>query len=96
MFFDSLSSENLDKINYVLKERRVVMNMTQKEVAFRSDVNIRTLQHFEQKGDISLINFIKLLGLYRMDERFLKCIEDRSWWTIEQLERAEKRKRARK
>lgn len=96
MFFDSLSIENLEKINILLKERRVVMNLTQKEVALRSGVNLRTLQHFEQKGDISLMNFLKLMGVYRMDERFIKSMEDRSWWTLEQLERAEKRKRARK
>lgn len=96
MFQNSLSTENLEKIQKVFKERRIVMNMTQKEAARKSGMNLRTLQHFEQKGNISLINLLKLLGIYRMDERLLKCIEDRTWWTMEQLERAESRKRAHK
>lgn len=96
MFLNSLSTENLEKIRNVLKERRIVINMTQKEAALKSGVKLRTIQHFEQKGDISLINLLKLMSVYRMDERLMKCLEDRTWWTIEQLERAEKRKRARK
>ncbi len=95
MFDQSLSTENLEKIRDIMKERRVVMNLTQKEAAIKSGVNIRTIQYFEQKGDISLINLLKLMSVYRMDERIQKCFEDRSWWTIEQLDRAEKRKRAR-
>ncbi len=96
MFFNSLTTENLEKIRKVLKERRIVINMTQKEASEKSGVNLRTIQHFEQKGDISLLNFLKLMGIYQMDESLMKCVEDRSWWTIEQLEKAEKRKRARK
>jgi transcriptional regulator with XRE-family HTH domain len=95
MFSTALSTENLEKTREMLKERRVVMNMTQKEAAQRAGVNIRTLQHFEQTGEISFLNLLKLMSVYRMDDRVMKSIEDRSWWTIEQLERAESRKRAR-
>jgi transcriptional regulator with XRE-family HTH domain len=95
MFSDLLSTENLEKTREIMKERRVVMNMTQKEAAERAGVNIRTLQHFEQKGEISFLNLLKLMSVYHIDERVMKSIEDRSWWTIEQMERAEKRKRAR-
>lgn len=95
MFYNSLSSENEEKISHMMKERRVVINMTQKEVASKSGVNVRSIQNFEQNGGISLINLLKLMSVYRMDERLVRCLEDRSWWTIEQLERSEKRKRAR-
>jgi DNA-binding XRE family transcriptional regulator len=95
MFANSLSTENLEKTREMMKERRVVMNMTQKDAAQRAGVNIRTLQHFEQKGEISFLNLLKLMSVYRMDDRVMQSIEDRSWWTIEQLERAESRKRAR-
>ncbi len=94
MFSNSLCTENLEKTRELFKECRVVLNLTQKQAATRAGVNIRTLQYFEQKDDISFINLLKLMSIYRIDVRFMRCIEDRTWWTIEQLERAEK-KRAR-
>ena len=93
--FDSLPTENIENVSLFLKERRVVMNLTQKEASERSGVNLETLRHFEQTGQISLLNFFKLLSIYRMDRRIMECIKDRSWWTLEQLEKSEKRKRAR-
>ena len=91
----SFPRENLEKVRDVMKERRLVLNMTQKDAARRSGVNLQTLRLFEQKGDISFLNLLKLMGLYQMEDRVIRCITDRSWWTLEQLERAEKRKRAR-
>ncbi len=93
--FDSLPTENIENVCQFLKERRVVMNLTQKEASERSGVNLETLRHFEQTGQISLLNFFKLLSIYRMDQRIMEHIKDRSWWTLEQLEKSEKRKRAR-
>lgn len=90
-----LPVENQEKIRTVLKERRVVLNLTQSEVSSRAGVKVDTLRHFEQTGKISLINMLRLLSVYRMDERLVACLQDRSWWTLEQLQRAEHRKRAR-
>jgi transcriptional regulator with XRE-family HTH domain len=79
-----------------MKERRIALSLTQKEVAERSGVNLRTLQHFEQKGEINFEKLLKLLVLYRMDKRAVMCIEDRSWWTVEELERSETKTKVRK
>ena len=96
MLNDSLPSENIEIIRDLLKERRIVLNQTQKEASMRSGVNLETLRYFEQTGKISLLNFLKLLNIYQMDQRVIECLKNRSWWTLEQLKMADKRKRARK
>ena len=44
-----------------LRERRLVMNLTQKGLAERSGVALPSLRKFEQKGAISLESLLKLL-----------------------------------
>ena len=95
MLYMVLDTENLEKTKEILRERRIVMNMTQQEASRRSGVNISTLRHFEQSGEISYLNLLKLLSLYGMAQRVMEAMEDRSSWTLEQLERGETRKRAR-
>lgn len=86
----SRENEYLLSIRDLCKERRIAMRFKQTEAASRSGVNISTLRHFEKTGKISLLNLLNLLVLYRMDRQFMSHLTDRSGWTIEQLERAEK------
>jgi len=79
----------------VLKERRIALRLKQVDAASRSGVNIATLRLFEKTGNISYYNLLKLLVLYRMDLKFISALTDRSWWTIQELERAEKFKSVR-
>jgi transcriptional regulator with XRE-family HTH domain len=91
----SASRESLRRIRVVLKERRIALAWKQSEAAARAGVKLRTLQRFEQSGDISLEKLMKLLVLYRLDQRILQAFEDRGAWSIEELERAETRKKIR-
>ena len=49
------------KIADNIRERRLLMNLTQEGLAERSGVSLATLRKFEQKGSISLESFLKLL-----------------------------------
>lgn len=89
----SAEKEYLERIRVVLKSRRIALGMKQTDASSRSGINISTLQHFEQKGEISLENLLRLMNIYGMSLRIVKAFEDYSWWTIPELERAENRNR---
>ena len=91
----SATKEYLERVRSLMKDRRVALSLKQKDAAGKSGVNIRTLQHFEQTGEISFENLLKLFYLYKIDRKVISCIEDRSWWTVEELERAEKKSKVR-
>ena len=91
----SLERQYLDRIQYLMKQRRVALRMKQTEAARRAGINLRTLQQFEQTGSISLLRLLKLMVTYRMDRSFLRFLDDRSGWSIEELQRAETRKTVR-
>lgn len=44
-----------------IRGRRLLMELTQEELAERSGVAVSTLRKFEQKGSISLDSFLKIL-----------------------------------
>ena len=87
--------EYLERIRVVMKRRRIALGFKQNEAAIRSGVNLSTLRHFEQKGEISLENLLRLMNVYMMDVRMMRCVEDISWWSVEELENAEKKKSVR-
>jgi len=91
----SSEKEYLARIRVVMKNRRIAIGFKQKEAAKRSGVNLFTLQRFEQKGDISLENLFRLLHVYNMDRRIISSFEDMSWWSVDELERAETKKKVR-
>jgi hypothetical protein len=92
----SVTKEYLERVKTLMKERRIALSLTQREAAERSGMNLRTLQHFEQTGEINFEKLLKLFVLYRMDRRVMMHIEDRSWWTVEELKRSETKSRVRK
>ncbi len=57
------SSKAQKKIAENVRERRLQMNLTQEGLAERSGVPLSTLRKFEQKGNISLESFLKLLSV---------------------------------
>ena len=91
----SLEKEYLLQVRDLFKDRRIALGLRQVEVASRSGVNISTLRLFEKSGQISLLNLLKISVLYRMDHRLVESVTDRSWWTIKELERAERFKTVR-
>ena len=90
-----IEKDHLESVRVLLKERRVALSYKQKEAADRSGVNINTLRHFEQTGNISLYNLLKLFVLYRMDRRIIDAITDQSWWTLEEIKRSESKTKVR-
>lgn len=78
-----------------LKKRRIALQLSQKAASEKSTVSFATLQKFENTGKISLQSLIKLMITYKMDNKILNALNDRSDWTIEQIERAEKKKKIR-
>jgi hypothetical protein len=91
----SATKEYLERVRSVMKDRRIALSLKQKDAADKSGVNIRTLQHFEQTGEVSFENLIRLFHLYKMDRKVISCIEDRTWWTVDELEKAEKKSKVR-
>lgn len=91
----SLEKEYLLLIRDLFKDRRIAIGLKQVEAASRSGVNISTLRLFEKNGQISLINLLKISVLYKMDRRLVESVTDRSWWSIAELERAERFKTVR-
>jgi len=52
-----------------IKKQRISSNFTQKELALKSDIPLSTYRRFEQKGEGSIKDFIKILvALNRVDE----------------------------
>jgi len=87
--------EYLERIRVIMKRRRIALALKQNDAAIRSGVNLNTLRHFEQKGEISLESFLRLMHVYAMDVRMVRCVEDVSWWSVTELENAEKKKTVR-
>ncbi len=91
----SIEKEYLLQIRDLFKDRRIALGLKQVEVASRSGVNISTLRLFEKSGQISLSNLLKISVLYKIDRRLMVSVTDRSWWSITELERAERFKTVR-
>ncbi|MDA3940417.1 MAG: hypothetical protein PF693_14100 [Spirochaetia bacterium] len=91
----SRENEYLLQIRDLFKDRRIALGLKQMEVASRSGVNIATFRLFEKSGQISLVNLLKISVLYKIDQRLMASITDRSWWSIVELERAERFKTVR-
>lgn len=89
----SIEKEYMERIRRLMRERRISLSMKQSDAAKRSGVNIRTVQQFEQYGEITLERLLKLFIAYKMESRFIQMMEDRNWWTIEENERANKKSR---
>ena len=62
MLFISLEKAQ-KKLVQNIRERRLLMELTQEGLSERSGVPLSTLRKFEQKGNISLESFLKLLSV---------------------------------
>jgi transcriptional regulator with XRE-family HTH domain len=89
------SKQNIERIAEIMKKRRVALKIKQSEAAEKAGITLGTLRKFEQTGEISLERFFKLCRLYRMDDHIMASIEQRDWWAIEEIKRAETKKTVR-
>ncbi|HLV24340.1 MAG TPA: helix-turn-helix transcriptional regulator [Moheibacter sp.] len=89
------------KLAEYLRERRLLMELTQEGLAERSGVPLPTLRKFEQKGVISLESFLKLVWVVGNLEELLDVLKPKplSFQSIDEVLKEEKsliRKRGRK
>tara|TARA_R110002072_G_scaffold284396_5_gene448726 strand:- start:64999 stop:65304 length:306 start_codon:yes stop_codon:yes gene_type:complete len=61
-----------------IRQRRLVLELTQKGLAERSGVPLPTLRKFEQKGQISLESFLKLMMVLGGTEELIKATQPAS------------------
>lgn len=77
-----------------IRERRIAENWSRNELAERSGVSYGTLIKFETTGKISFISFVKLLTTLKMEQEFLKFLNDTTEIPSDKFERMQTRKRA--
>lgn len=68
-------SKTQQKLADSIRERRLLMELTQEGLAKRSGVALPTLRKFEQKGIISLESFLKLLWVVGGLEEIIDVIK---------------------
>ena len=69
------SSKAQKKLVENVRERRLQMELTQEGLAERSGVPLSTLRKFEQKGNISLESFLKLLSVIGCLEEVINALK---------------------
>ena len=89
------SKQLAEAIARAMKKRRIALEFKQSEAALRAGITLGTLRKFEQSGQISLERFLKLCRLYRMDTHLMAAIEQREWWALEEIKRAESKRSVR-
>ncbi len=89
------------KLADYIRERRLLMELTQEGLAARSGVPLSTLRKFEQKGVVSLESFLKLLLVVGGLEELLEALKPKKpdFSSIDEVLKSEEnliRKRGRK
>lgn len=81
------TSEAQETIAHNLQEQRINMGLTQLGLAKRSGVSVATLRKFEQKGQISMESYLKLLSALGGLEKFLEATkpEQKSFNSIDDV-----------
>jgi transcriptional regulator with XRE-family HTH domain len=90
-------AEHLREICTRVKERRIELNITQKELASRSGVSFGSVKRFEQSGEISLKNLIQIAIVLRAIDDFSNLFERKPYDSIDELieeRKSKKNKRA--
>ncbi len=72
----STTSAIMEELSRRMKEYRISADMKQDELEQMSMVSRSTISRFENGGDISLSNFIKLLKALEIEENFEVLIPD--------------------
>jgi transcriptional regulator with XRE-family HTH domain len=78
-----------------VKMRRLELNLTQKGLAARADVNIATFRKFERTGEISLKNLVKIAMAINCTDEFQLLFGQKQYQSINDLLNSEKTQRKR-
>lgn len=84
----------LSELSERLKNYRINYPMTQKELADRSGISVRSVSRFENGEDISLSAFLRILKALELDNRVDMLVPDLSKRPSAYLETEKKRQRA--
>ncbi len=88
-----------EKIKTFFKNRRLFLNLTQKEVAKKSGVSLGSLKRFELTSEISLKSLIKIAVILEISDKLLTIFNDEHYESIDDILKQKKntnRKRSRK
>ncbi len=69
-------SHILEKLPALLREKRILKEMTQNELGARANVSVAVVRKFEQTGQISLESFIKLAYVLDIAEPLFLSIQN--------------------
>lgn len=83
-----------DVIRDNIKQYRINYPLTQSELADRSGVSVRSITRFENGGDITLTNLIKLLDSLGLADNLLTVVPDESKRPSAYLQNEVKKQRA--
>ncbi len=64
--------EVLSDIRFLIKERRLSLNLTQEQLAGKANVSLAVLRKFERTGRISLESFVKIAFVLGLNEQLLE------------------------
>jgi transcriptional regulator with XRE-family HTH domain len=78
-----------------VKRRRLELNLKQKGLSARADVNIATYRKFERKGEISLKNLVKIAFSLNSIDEFQLLFAQKQYQSINDLLNNEKTQRKR-
>lgn len=84
----------LSELGERLKNYRIDYPMTQKELADRSGISVRSISRFENGEDISLSAFLRILNALELDNRVDMLVPNLSKRPSAYLETEKKRQRA--
>ncbi|CCV65147.1 Transcriptional regulator, XRE family [Paracholeplasma brassicae] len=87
------NSQIISELGKRIKERRIALNMTQRDVAKDSGVSIRTISGFENGENISLDNLISILRVLRLLQEFNGLFPKKMIDPFEVLEQKQTQKR---
>ena len=92
------SKEYLNELSEKARQYRISADLTQKELADKAGISLRSLQYFENGQDIKLDNFIKILMALDISDNLDVLIPDVNQSPIRLLEikKNGERKRVRK
>ena len=92
-------SELAKEISKKAKQKRIQLNVTQKELAERSGVSFGSVKRFEQKGEISLKHLLQIAIVLRSAIEFESLFKEQCYQSFEDVIREKskpERKRARR
>ena len=89
------SKEGIRIISERVRNYRIDYPMTQKQLADRSGVSLRSIQRFENGEDIQFSNLVKLLNALELDRNIEMLVPDVTKRPSAYLEKAKRRQRVR-